>query len=184
VAIVGITALVGVGALANLTAGAQEGGDAAPLHIHKTVVGTVPAGTTFTVTTECNGNIDGPDTNQATVVFDAQGTVVSGDETIYFGDPGDCTVTETQNGGAQSTTYACADNSALFVNGANTGWGGDATAGTADPTEVAPLAEGDFCAAFGPQAEPMVVHIEDPDQDVTVTITNTFPLEVSPTFTG
>jgi hypothetical protein len=182
-AVLGITALVGVGAFATLTAGAQETG-VAPLTVSKVVVGTIPAGTTFTVTVDCEGNIFGPDGNQATIVFDAQGNVVSGDATTVFGDPGDCTVTETQNGGAESTTYACADNSDTLTETGSTGWGGDTTADTPDPTEVAPLAEGDFCETFGPQAEPMIVHIDDPDQEVTVTITNAFPLEVSPSFTG
>ena len=97
-----------LGAMA-ASAGAGELKEAAPLTIVKTVSGPVPEGTTFTAELFCLSPIiiDGESgTDTATVTFDATGQPTSAD-TFYFGDPGECTVTETADGGAATTTYAC-----------------------------------------------------------------------------
>jgi hypothetical protein len=140
---------------------------AAPLTIAKTVSGPVPAGTTFTATINCDDDIivdTGGSTDTVTVTFDASGQPTSPD-TFGFNDPGACTVTETANGGASSTTYSCEGNLGV----------------------EAPIKEGDFsatqveedvCPTAGPQAAPISVNIISEGQDATVTIHNTF---VAPT---
>jgi hypothetical protein len=165
-------------AFAVVAPGASAGilGEAAPLTIVKTVSGPVPAGTTFTATIQCvpdpapeaadgiidNGTEEGTDV--ATVTFDATGQPTSPD-TVSFNGPGTCTVTETGNGGAASTTYACE--------------------GTIPPLdeEEPPGGVGAFqelpefdpvCPSAGPQAAPITVNIEAPSQSATVTIANTF----------
>jgi len=190
-----------IGALALVAtapgAGAGIRQDSAPLTIVKTVSGPVPAGTTFTATLQCTPfepsaaspgdggmiNDGGEGTNTATVTFGADGQPTS-ISTFYFYAPGTCTVTESANGGASSTTYSC-----------------EGTIPDEEDEELEPIdgvgafqAEdvGDPCAAAGPQAGPMTVLIEDQDQDATVTIANTFVQQVQaapqvvaqPAFTG
>jgi hypothetical protein len=176
-------AALGVGVLAPVaTAGAGPSQDA-PLTVVKTVSGPVPAGTTFTATIHCDNDIiddGGEGTDTAAVTFDAAGQPTSAD-TVYFGGPGTCTVTETANGGAATTTYAC-----------------EGSAPVDDPekqSDFAPSAVVEpidaLCATAGPQADPITVHIVDPDQEVTVTIANTFAaaqvapqIVAQPAFTG
>jgi hypothetical protein len=169
----------------------------APLTIVKTVSGTVPAGTTFTVNLHCpGGNIDtGVDdasaaaitATDATVTFDATGQPTSPD-IIGFDDDGTCTVTETESGGAASVTYACT---------------GSIPEPSQEPVPVpessdgfdaaAPVFPTDPCEAAGPQAAPMTVLIAAPDQEATVTVHNTFAdpaptpaaqIVAQPAFTG
>jgi hypothetical protein len=191
---------LGAGALAFgvLAPGAGAGiREAAPLTIVKTVTGPVPAGTTFTATLSCvpseveagaGGMIQngGEGTNEATVTFGADGQPTTAD-TFFFNGPGACTVTETANGGATSTTYAC--------EGAVPDEGDDELepADGVGAFQELPLDE-PVCPAAGPQAAPITVNIIAPDQSATVTIANTFvPLQpiqpaaqvvAQPAFTG
>ncbi len=149
----------------------------------------MPEGTTFTAELFCLSPIiiDGESgTDTATVTFDATGQPTSAD-TFYFGDPGECTVTETADGGAATTTYACE---------------GVLPAATPDSTGFrgAAVPEDQVCTAAGPQADPIPVNIIHADQSATVTIANTFvapepppptpppppppPVAVAPAFTG
>jgi hypothetical protein len=150
-------------------AGAVPVGPVAPLTVVKTVSGTVPAGTTFTATIQCDDDIidtgDGS-TDQATVTFDSTGQPTSAD-TVGFDDPGQCTVTESASGGAATTTYSCE------------GTVPDEPTKESDfsATQVAPIDEV-VCEAAGPQAAPITVNIFDEGQTATVTIHNTF---VAPT---
>jgi hypothetical protein len=67
--------------------------------IAKTVVGTAPSGTTFTVSLDCGG---GPNL----ITFDATGQATS--LATYSPLAGQtCAVSETSNGGASSVAYAC-----------------------------------------------------------------------------
>jgi hypothetical protein len=173
-------------------AGEELPGLDAPLTIVKTVSGTVPAGTTFTVNLHCpDGNIDtGLDqagsaaitATDAEVTFDAAGQPTSPD-IIGFNDPGTCTVTETESGGAASVTYACAGT--IPSGEAVKGFGGASAEQVEPPTEP--------CDAAGPQSAPMIVFIVNPGQDATVTVHNTFTdptptpapaVVVQPVFTG
>jgi hypothetical protein len=102
---------------------------------------------------------------------------------IGFGGPGECTVTETATGGASSVTYACTGTIPVPADGAK-GFGDVAPA-----QEAVPIT--DPCGAAGPQATPMTVFIEDPDQTATVTVHNTFDpitpspaVVIQPAFTG
>ena len=91
------------------SAGGEVETDVAPLTMVKTVTGPVPAGTTFTATIQCDGDIidtDEGDTDVATVTFAADGQPTSAD-TVSFSEAGSCIVTETVNGGATTTTYSC-----------------------------------------------------------------------------
>jgi hypothetical protein len=138
----------------------------APLTVVKTVSGPVPEGTTFTATIECDDDIivDGSDiVDSVEVHFDATGQPTSQD-TFGFDDPGTCTVTETDDGDAETTTYAC--ESTLPPT--------DATAQQEDP---------DICSDAGPQSDPITVEIFDPDQTATVTIANTFVAPATTTTT-
>lgn len=196
---VGSVALLALAVLAPAATGGVPGVGAAPLTIVKTVSGPVPAGTTFTVDVQCvrnegdPGEPEGPEPvadgiivgggSSATVTFDATGQPTSPD-VIRFVGPGACTVTETVNGGATSTTYAC------------TGIEGE-------PEEPELEADGGFsalqvepppvCPAAGPQASPMAVNIVVGNQEATVTVANTFTaatptpaaqIQARPLFTG
>jgi hypothetical protein len=178
---------LGAGALAFgvLTPGAGAGirEDAAPLTIVKTVTGPVAPGTTFTATVSCvpdemevdgtgiidDGTEEGADV--ATVTFGADGQPTSPD-TITFDGPGTCTVTETANGGASSTTYSCVgslpedDGEVEPIDGV----GAFQQVPVADPV----------CPSAGPQSAPITVNIEEPDQTATVTIANVFTEQVQP----
>ena len=154
---------------------------AAPLTILKTVTGTVPAGTTFTATIQCSETIiddGGEGTDSATVSFDATGQPTTPDTVTFLG-PGQCSVTETAPGGADSTTYAC-----------------EGVEPVEAPQSFGPGAqqvEEPICPSAGPQADPIVVNIIFENQTATVTIANTFDPEVitpaaqivaQPAFTG
>jgi hypothetical protein len=182
-----VIALVALGAL-TLAPGAGAGVQpigAAPLTVVKTVTGTVPAGTTFSVTIQCDGDIindGGSGTDLATLTFDATGQPTSPD-TVTFGDPGGCVVTETVNGNAVSTTYSCdftLPDEEVPVPGSTDGFG----------AQQAPPEEG-VCEAAGPQSGPMGVGIVSEGQTATVTIANTFgdpqpaaQIVAQPAFTG
>jgi hypothetical protein len=162
-----MVAAVAALALAGLATTAGAGGVgmlAAPLTIAKTVHGPVPAGTTFTVTIHCGSPIiddGGSGTDTATVTFDAQGNPSTAD-TIGFGDPGQCTVTETANGGAATVTYSCVGT--LPTDG---GKGSDVSPSGVQPEEP-------VCATDGPQVDPIIVNIISGNQTATVTVDNTF----------
>jgi hypothetical protein len=143
---------------------------AAPLTIVKTVSGSVPAGTTFTATIQCDNDIivtPGGPSDTATVSFDATGQPTTAD-TYGFNDPGSCTVTETANGGATTTTYAC--ESTQPIDGESFGPGTQQV-------------EQPICPAAGPQAAPITVNIEFENQTATVTIANTFTAPTPPPVT-
>ncbi len=96
---------------------------------------------------------------------------------LGFGDPGECTVTETDAGGAIETSYACVG-SGIADQSAASAW--------ASATAVNP---DDPCQTSGPQSGPIAVDIVSPSQAATVTVTNTLVAPaaaqvVQPRFTG
>ena len=163
-----VAAVVALVLMAALPAGAGRPGTAAPLHIRKVVVGPVPAGTQFVVTIACEGSIiftgNGP-ASSAQLVFDAQGNPVGTGDTVTFTDGGQCTVTETQNGGAASVSYEC--EGTLPPADMNTSGGGrfSPRIGPGVPS---------VCESSGPQSDPITVNIINAGQEATVTVTNTF----------
>ena len=121
----------------------DSGGPAAvgslQLTVDKVVDGTAPAGTTFTVTVVCTDDViadpNAPSgfVDSATIVFDAVGTP-QGPNTFtvaYLVPSGTCTVTETDAGEADSTTYECRET--LAFPGATVRCG--ATGPTSDPAQ-------------------------------------------------
>ena len=170
-----------------------EAGDtscvAAPLTVTKTAVGAATPGTTFTMHVACEN---------ATIAFgvselsdvdlqftvDESGTVQPAvGQSIGFYGPNDCTVTETGNGGATSTSYECVGSGASEIDDVSAGsarWdGGVGVATAANPD--------DPCVTSGPQAEAMEVTIVDPNQEATVAVTNVLPaaaVALQPRFTG
>ena len=164
----------------------------APLTIQKVTTGATPAaGTTFTVHLACSeGNIDirpfgpsaSPTDQDFTFTVDGSGAVQpAGGYVVGFDDAGPCTVTETNAGGAISTTYACAGTPGAAP--ASTGARGDGWV-TGQATNALPL-----CSAAGPQATPITVGIDQPDQTVSVTVTNGIvapaaAVTILPKFTG
>ncbi len=183
---VGVVALTG----AALVPAGAGGIGAAPLTIEKEVVGPVPPGTEFTVTVECEDSDGGPiiegDLASATVDFDEAGDPQD-DNVINFQGPGTCTVTETETGGAASVSYAC-EGQIPTDNSVGAGWPDEVDAPVSPDAETQQVT--DPCAAAGPQEDPMTVFIETPNQDATVTVTNTFPepvpepVVIAPAFTG
>jgi hypothetical protein len=163
---------VTVAAAAIVMVGAAPAGagrpPSSPLHIHKVVVGPVPAGTQFVETVTCDGNIistgGGPSASSAQLVFDAQGNPVGTGDTLTFTGTGECTVTETQTGGAVSVSYQC-ESTSPPPNQTVTG------IGRFSPRGPAPIP---ICASDGPQSDPIGVNIVSPGQEATVTVTNTF----------
>jgi len=108
------TAALGLGLFAAVPAGAQTdttiGGEVAVLTVTKTVDGTAPADTSFTLHITCTGRDTGP-----TIVGKLGGQATDYDEDIVFGatggshdyvfsGPSDCTVTETDDGGADASS--------------------------------------------------------------------------------
>lgn len=90
----------------SLPAGAQQ--FAAPLTIAKVVEGDAPADAAFVITLTCSSAIitdglGGPAVAEYTFEWGSEG----GEQTVGFVDAGECTVTETGNGGAEETAYAC-----------------------------------------------------------------------------
>ena len=162
----GVAAFALVGFAPSAGAGPKE--IDAPLTIVKVVEGVAPAGTTFTATIPCDGDIidDGEDgTDVATGSFDATGQPTSAD-VIGFRNEGQCAVTETASGGASTVSYACT--------------GVQGTPIDEEPPleprgfDVSPAAVvlPPVCASTGPDG--VEVNISVPDQSGTVTITNTF----------
>ena len=99
------TAAVAVLALAALVGAAETSGAGASefFMVTKTVIGTAPAGTTFTASISCTAGTPNPNT----VSFNASGTPTS-TNTIHVGaSPSTCTVTETGTGGAGNVAYTC-----------------------------------------------------------------------------
>jgi hypothetical protein len=177
---VAVLGVVGFGT----TAQAGLAGIDAPLNIVKTVSGPVPDGATFTAQLQCDSKIiviPGGTTDTVTVTFDSTGQPTSQDQ-YGFDDPGTCTVTETVNGGAATTTFAC-----------------EGTAGATGSFTGQAIVEDPICPTAGPQPTSITVNIVNPGQSATVTIANTFvaptppPVEqpqvapavvTQPTFTG
>jgi hypothetical protein len=157
-------------ASAGVVAGISAASAGAPaltnrLTILKTVSGEVPEGTTFTVTVECDHDVidDGEGgTDTATATFDAEGqpTNAAADQIDLLSTIGTCTVTETEDGGATSTTYECE--------------GGP----TVSATAVALV-----CPEPGPVEESITVNKSYPAIDATVTVDNTFPEPATTTTT-
>jgi len=110
-----IIRIVGVAALAfgAVASTAIPGGAGAPaatntVIVEKEVIGDVPAGTTFTVEVTCESQLDA---HAAAVVpveitFDENGDPTS-DNSLTTPAGTRCTATETEDGGATSTTYDC-----------------------------------------------------------------------------
>lgn len=125
----------------------------------------MPEGTTFTVSIDCNTSlIDNGDggTDSATVEFNSEGQPTTADTIDFLSTLGWCDVTETEDGGATSTTYECE------------GVATSAPVGTA----VVPI-----CPEAGPTTDPPIrVNKSYPAIDATVTVNNTFP-EPTPTTT-
>ena len=143
-----------------------------PVTVNKTVTGTPPTGTTFTVSLSCVSSIN-PGTPQVhTIHFDASGTATD-THVFTIGPSQNCTVTETDNGGASTVAYQCAF-----------------TFGSTDPNHTLGSCSG------GPTGN--TVHFGDVIGDsATVTVVNTFvaaptttttttapPVQAAPTFTG
>jgi hypothetical protein len=141
-----------------------------------------PPGTEFTIRLECDNTAivppggtpaDDVDSLDFTFTVNDEGEAVpDGANTVEFDNEASCTVTETVDGGAESTSYECADNLESFVESTETGSGFAAE----DPNaEVIIDPPGPFCLTFGPQADPIGFAVDHIDQEVTVTVTNTFP---------
>jgi hypothetical protein len=175
-------------ALPALPAAAGDGGNAPILTIRKVVVGPVPPGTQFAETVNCDGEIirpGGPGSSTGQRTYDAQGNPVTSDS-FEFIDNGQCTVTETQTGGAASVTYECEGTvpPPMMLEGA----------GRSSPRVAGPVPR-QVCETSGPQSDPITVNIVGEDEEVTVTVTNTFvdpgtaatpavAVEAVPLFTG
>jgi hypothetical protein len=151
--------LIGVAALSAFAFAGPAAGGPTPitntLTIVKTVDGPVAEGTTFTVSVDCtNDVIDDGDggTNSTTVEFDSTGQPTTPDVIdLVFDVEGSCTVTEPENGGASSTTFACEGGA------------------TVAPASVAPV-----CPEAGPVEDDIVVNKSYPAIEATVTVHNTF----------
>jgi hypothetical protein len=155
-------------ALPALPAGAGvDGGNAPILTIRKVVVGPVPAGTQFVETVSCDGDIirpGGPGSSSRQLTFDAQGNPATS-SSLEFVDDGQCTVTETQTGGAASVVYECEGTIPPPMMLEGSGRSSPRVAGPAPPPP---------CETSGPQSDPIIVNIVGEDEEVTVTVTNTF----------
>jgi hypothetical protein len=95
----------GVGSADVARAGVQPASNT--VIVHKSVVGTAPAGTTFAVSLSCHltSNPGAPET--IIVHFDATGQPTD-TNAVHPAAGTDCTVTETVDGGATTTAYQCA----------------------------------------------------------------------------
>ncbi|MFN8025215.1 MAG: hypothetical protein U0W40_02325 [Acidimicrobiia bacterium] len=119
---------------------------------------------------------------ELTFTVDANGVAQpAAGQTVSFVEENQCTVIETGNGGAASTSYTCTDSvddrPILQPGAAFDDFGSSA---------IVP-APGDFCVTAGPQADPMVVNIDQASQVVAVNVTNMFAAAaaaVTPRFTG
>jgi Domain of unknown function (DUF5979) len=155
-------------ALPALPAGAGVDGGSAPiLTIRKVVVGPVPAGTQFVETVSCDGDIirpGGPGSSSRQLTFDAQGNPATS-SSLEFIDDGQCMVTETQTGGAASVVYECEGTVPPPMMLEGSGRSSPRVTGPAPPPP---------CETSGPQSDPITVNIVGEDEEVTVTVTNTF----------
>lgn len=91
---------------------AVPGGAGAPITntvtIEKEVIGTPPAGTTFTVQVDCVNGLGAGAAAAPTVTFDENGDPTTpGANVFHPGPTSTCTVTETGAGGASSVGYGC-----------------------------------------------------------------------------
>ena len=149
-------------------------------------------GTRFDVTISCIdptinlGSLGQPGTaSTVTLSFVANvGGVASaiGPDTIAFFGPTDCTVTETNRGGATGVSYLCSAQIETYDDG-------PIAEGFGNPSAAAIGPFPDACGAQGAQPGPMLVHILAPNQSATVTVTNlndpVAPLVlIAPRFTG
>lgn len=98
------------------------------VEVNKVVVGSAPAGTTFTVNYACSGG--GP---SGDLTFDATGDPVPANDNFFNANvPGTtCTITETGTGGATTVAYACEDDG---VNATCAPSGNEATFDSPDQT--------------------------------------------------
>jgi hypothetical protein len=102
-----ILAAIGLVAATVVALGAPaSAGENLHVEVHKVVVGSAPAGTTFTVHYACT---DGGPSGDLT--FDATGDPVPANDNFFnAGVPGTtCTITEIGTGGATAVAYACED---------------------------------------------------------------------------
>jgi hypothetical protein len=90
---------------------APGGAGALPVNtftVVKDVTGAVPEGTTFTVEVTCESTLTPVGVAETVqMTFDADGNPTN-DNTVATPAGSECTATETDNGGAASTSYACA----------------------------------------------------------------------------
>jgi len=183
-------------------AGAGGGGGGqipAPVTIKKVALN-APPGTKFTIQLTCDHSVIIPPGVPATVgsldfgfTVNAAGEAVpDGTNTVGFGNPANCTVTETAAGGAAATSYECADNladltkSSTLDPGSAFDPGSTTEPGSTDDAGPDAIVDppGPFCLSNGPQAGPISFSVESKTQVVTVTVTNTFPVVAPITFTG
>ncbi len=162
---------------------------AAPLTINKVMAGaTATPGTTYTMTLACSdptidprpfgGTLSEEGLGSVDVTFTVDGAGVAQPASGYaigFVGPTNCTVTETGAGLAAAASYQCS--------------------GAFAARSIAPQAKGwavassfpdDPCLTDGPQPGSIGVLIEEPDQQATVTVTNTLvaAVNIAPKFTG
>jgi hypothetical protein len=166
-----IAVMAAAGALVVVAAGPAgagvDGGNQPILTIRKVVVGPVPPGTQFVETVNCDGEIirpGGHGSSSRQLTFDAQGNPATSGS-IEFIDDGQCTVTETQTGGAASVVYECEGTVPPPMMLEGSGRSSPRVAGPAPPQP---------CETSGPQSDPITVNIVGEDEEVTVTVTNTF----------
>ena len=156
--------------------------ESATLDVTKVVEGDVPPGTTFTVEVVCPF-IDGPPTDSTAVDSEEWGGVPEGaggdiEETLTFGEEGgtqtvedigflnrNCTVTETEDGGAESVTAT----------------GGADNSGACDVTPGTTTAEIEF---GGPTTCEVVVTNTFPTEPEPEPAPAAAAVTVGPTFTG
>jgi len=168
-----LVALAAGAALVTIGAGsvtAQSQGNT--FTVEKVVDGTAPPGTEFKVHVVC-------DEEETDMTFDAQGNPQPSGSNVVdgIGASTTCTATETADGGAKSTTYAC-----------------DMEFGASDPSHILGQCTDDNEAHFGDvvtdAATITVTNHYDPEPTTTTTTTTTtLPpaedvVEVQPSFTG
>lgn len=165
----------------------------APLTIKKVTTGAAATpGQQFTMHVACaDGHLDGRSfgvdgamsSADLTFTVDSSGVVqpASG-YVVGFVNPDTCTVSETGNGGATETSFACSGSGAAEQIRGESTWDGQAGAATAANPD-------DPCQTSGPQSTPMGVDIVARGQEATVTVTNTLVVPaaaqvIQPHFTG
>ena len=126
-----ILAAIGLAAATVVALGAPaSAGENLHVEVNKIVVGSAPAGTTFTVHYTCT---DGGPSGDLT--FDATGDPVPANDNFFNANvPGTtCTITETGTGGATTVEYACEDDG---VNASCAPSGNEATFDSPDQTST------------------------------------------------